>query len=274
MTVNSNAATIRSAVDQYRLEVNGVRFWAPYWVNDPKLMGDAGAPNLRGAFKGKGTPEQLALSVKRLLAKSSRRPQSAPDYRSLMRAHGLGIDCSGFLYHVLSSWLRAAGKPSLPRQLVVKRDDILTAMQRQKSWQRSKVSETEVGSWPQWVSMEQVCRRFHKNARMLTAVATLVHPKVVVPVGRAKDILPGDLIKLTSAQWGDHIAIVVENNGSELIIAESTEPADKLGGVRYDQIQIQHPERGLEHQGWKRARNYHPGGSNRDGIWRLQEMTQ
>jgi len=269
-----DSARIRKLVDEYQLEVGGVHFWAPYWVNDPKLMGDAGAPNLRGAFKGKGTPEQLTLSLKRLIAANSNRPQSAADYRSLMRAHGLGIDCSGFMYHVLSGWLRAARRPSLPRQLVVNRDDILTAMQRQKSWQRGKMSEEEVRSWPQWVPMQQVCQRFHKNARMLTAVATLVHPKVVVPVERAKDIRPGDLIKLTSRQWGDHIAIVVENNGSELIIAESTEPEDKLGGVTYDQIQIKNPERGLEHQGWKRAQNYHPGDANRDGIWRLQEMTQ
>lgn len=108
-----DASRLHSLIDQYRLEVGGVRFWAPYWVNDPKLIGAAGSAGLRGAFKG---------------------------------------------------------------------------------------------------------------------------------------------------------------NGTELIIAESTEPADQLGGVGYDRIAIADPERGLQDQGWARGKSFHPGGPSRDGVWRLQEL--
>lgn len=266
------AARIRSLIDEYQLEVGGVRFWTPYWVNNPKLMGDAAAPGLKGAFKGKGTPAQLKLILRRRLADTTKRPQSADGYRQFMRDQALGIDCSGFIYQVLSGWLRMTGRRPLPQQLVVSRDDVLVAMQRSKSWQQRDATEAEVRGWPPLVSMEQVRQRFHKQPRMLTAVATLVHPSVVVPVDRAKDTQPGDMIKFTSKQWGDHIALVVENKGAELVIAESTEPADKLGGVDYDRIHIMDPEHGLEHQDWPRARSYHPGGASRDGVWRLKEL--
>jgi hypothetical protein len=268
------ATHIRSLVDEYELELHGVKFWAPYWVNNPKLMGDANATGIKGAFKGKGTPAQLQRSLQRVIDKNGGQPQSAVDYRQLMRAHGLGVDCSGFIYYVLSGWLRATRHQPLAQQLVVRRADILEALHNRPSWQRGGVSEAEVKAWPPLVSLRQVCQRFHKDPRMLTAVATLVHPEVVVPVTRAQDMQPGDMIKFTSQAWGDHIALIVEQKGAELVIAESTEPADKLGGVGYDRISIKNPERGLEHQGWARAKSYHPGGASRDGVWRLKELTQ
>jgi len=84
----------------------------------------------------------------------------------------------------------------------VDRDSILEAMRHRPSWRRQEVQEAEVLKWPQLVPLVQVCQRFHKQPRMLTAVATLVHPAVVVAVTRAKDIQPGDMIKFTSKDWG------------------------------------------------------------------------
>ena len=272
MIAKSSSQQIRSLVDQYQLELDSSKFWMPYWVNNPNLMGDANPAGIKGAFKGKGTPGQLRRSLQQAISKDGGQPRSASDYRQLMRAHGLGIDCSGFVYYVLSNWLRSMHCQPLSQQLVVSRADILKAMRDSASWQRRGVSETEVQAWPPLVLLHQVCERFHKDPRMLTAVATLVHPEVVVPVTRAKDMQPGDMIKFTSAQWGDHIALVVENQGTQLVIAELTEPAHSLGGVGYDRIIITDPERGLEGQGWARAKSYHPGTATRDGVWRLKEV--
>jgi hypothetical protein len=269
----SHADRIRSLVDSYRLEVDGVAFWVPYWVNNPKLMGNATAPGVRGAFKGKGTPGQLVLSLQRVLAGGEHHPRTADGYRELMRSRGLGIDCSGFIYHVLDGWLRARGQGSLSSRLVTDREAVLEALRQRPSWQHRGVSEAEIHSWPHWVPLQLVYQRFHKSPRMLTAVATLVHPQVVEAVAAARDILPGDMIKFTSKQWGDHIALVVEQRSNELVIAESTEPADRLGGVTYSRVKITDPQRGLEYQGWERAASYDPGGATRDGVWRLKGLT-
>jgi hypothetical protein len=273
--VVSNSQLLKNFVEDYHLEVGGVRFWTPYWINKPGAMAHADvhadAPYIHGPFKGKGTPGQLRSALERILATTQRRPTTPAGYRKLMRSHGLGIDCSGFAYHLLSGWLRTSHRPDLPQRLVVDRDDILLAMQERPHWRRRGVTVAPVRAWPPQTPLDLVCRSFKKSPRMLVGVAALVHPAVVVPVTRVQDIQPGDLIKTTSPRWGDHIAVVIEQAEGRLLTAESTEPAGELGGVTYSPIVITHPGKGLEHQQWGHRHLYHPGKGN-DGVWRLRGL--
>lgn len=263
---------LRALADEYRLQLGGVWFWTPYWINRPGSIAHNDTPYIHGPFKGKGTPKQLLSVLERLLADSGKRLATPVAYRAFMRSHGLGIDCSGFAYHLLNGWLQTRQQESLAQHLVVSRNDVLKTMQDKPRWRRRGVSIAEVRTWPSLVSMQQMCKRFRKSPRMLAGVAALVHPTVVVPISKVQDILPGDLIKMTSPRWGDHIIVVIENTGKWLVVAESTEPAGKLGGVTYSRISIISPEKGLEYQQWDRLDLYHPGVGN-DGVWRLRGIS-
>lgn len=55
------------------------------------------------AYLGKGTPEQLVQAARARLAHDVSGSVAPERLRDLMQLHGIGVDCSGFAYHVLAA---------------------------------------------------------------------------------------------------------------------------------------------------------------------------
>jgi hypothetical protein len=248
---------VRRLSQRYELEIAGVRCWTPYWINwdEPPYFKDA-------PYRGKGTPQQITTTACQLLATSEQQPRTPEAMRGWMRQQGLGIDCSGFAYHVLNAYLRQRLNVTLAAHLRVYQADICAALKRHPDR-----ADPGLGRALPWLRLEQVCQVWRKEPAMLTDVRRLTDPTVAHPVERADQVQPGDLIKLTS-RYGDHIAIVCGRTADTIEYASSEDEPDGLGGIRCRQIQIGSPREGLEAQQWEQAHIYNPG-QNNDGAWRL-----
>ena len=129
-TLNSHALEI---IDRYlNLQIDGVTLTAPYFSNDSfnefkKLMRDVDMPEeyykrvnemyknkeaLYGWYRGKGTPEEIIQATIELIRKfdlntKNATPQGLSEF---MKFNGIGIDCSGLVYHVLDYVFNKIGK--------------------------------------------------------------------------------------------------------------------------------------------------------------------
>lgn len=181
----------QEVVNQY-LALPGIGISAPYF-NNRTLNQRA---SLRGLI-GKGTPEELAEEYHLLLVKRRRKLDTMTTSERIAFAveNGLGIDCSGFVYHVLDAQCHAQTNKNL-RHFI-----------------------TSPHTW-------NLMRRFiaHLRTAENTSVAVLAYPanSFEVPV---KDARAGDIITLTtldrSQRARDHVVIIdsvtrKENKVSEL----------------------------------------------------------
>jgi hypothetical protein len=253
------ASSLQQAVNQYRLHVSGVDFWTPYWINL-----EVGPYYLNAPLRGKGSPIELAGELKHIIASGADSPKTPEGMRQLMREHGLGVDCSGFVYHVLAAWL-ARFHIRLSQHLLVDRDDIVEAISHHP--ERAGLLPDPM---PPVVSLDEVCRAWSKNPAHITNVARLVHTGAVIGVPRAGSMRPGDMIKTTTG-FGDHLGIVTSVTPHVVTYYSSDDRPGELGGVSRHTITVTNPKLGLEDQMWDQASNYHPG-SNRDGVWRLNVL--
>jgi hypothetical protein len=249
---------VRPIVDRFQLSVGAVRFWVPYWINR-----EAAPYRLNAPYRGKGTPGQLASALARYAQGSG--ATTAEDWRRLMRQHGLGIDCSGFVYYVLDQLLQQRYRQRLASHLMLRRLEVLEALERRPE---RKIA-TPPESLPEVMPLGEACALWHKDPVNLTNVQRLVDPLVVEAVPSLLEVVPGDLIK-TWYKGEDHIAVVVEANSRQIVYADSGDRANGgLGGVAYGIINITNPALGLEAQDWERRHHYNPAGGRRDGLWRL-----
>lgn len=265
---SNDTNVLQRIIEQYQLEINGTNFWVPYWINIPGALDGAylSSPDLRGPYKGKGTPTQLRSVLLRRIQQQRLRPSTGSDYRRLMRQWGLGVDCSGFVYYVLNQFLRARGKAPLRNAIFIPKREVRVLWQKYHDQLRAGLpSRQTVENLPDPVPMAQFCRQFHKNPVHHTNVKRLVGAYSVTPVLRAEDIRPADLIKLSSKEF-DHIGIVVKSTTKSVTYASSDDVRDRLGGITFHTLPITHPAVALHRQSWPDGRRY--DASKRDGVWR------
>lgn len=254
---------LMEAAEEYHLELNGIRFWTPYWINW------ASAPYfLNAPYQGKGTPGQIKAALRHRLIRVKSRSYSADDYRLLMRQSGLGIDCSGLAVHLMTILLRQVYKLSLGDHVFIPKADIIAAWDK-PSWQRARVTKAQLEIMPQQVPVSQVAKLFHKNPRRLTNVDRLTSPQAANTITQAAEAQPGDLIKTTSPS-GDHIGVIVLVEPTRLRYAESRDSDDGIGGVSFRTIRLLRPELGLEAQTWQDKVNFNPTVGDR--ICRLKVL--
>lgn len=254
--------------NQYILDFAGAKVRVPYWVNSQQLMAAVVEKWIIGPYKGKGTPAQIKRVVEQRLRTRPKSLQTETAYREYMRSIGLGADCSAFVYHVLDGFLRRHYHQRLMNLLVIDKADVLQVYDAKDSWQK-KANRSQIERQPDVISLAWLHQNIGKNPRMITNVARLVDPHVVQQISTAGEIQAGDLIKMTSQQFGDHIAVVVRVEDQRIVAAEMIEPENDLGGLVYNTITITDPQQGLEVQKWQHRRSFHPGQGN-DGVYRLQ----
>lgn len=210
-------------IDRYlNLQLGGKSVVAPYYMNLKR------AKDLR-AMVGKGTPDEIEMEVQiwaKLRAKDLD-TMTAEAIREFMMAEDIGIDCSGFVMHVMNVWHKSTTGRSIWRKMHIYNTDLL-----------------------------------HKIAYFLKPVEKL-GAEIITNLDNCdsieiKDVKPGDLIRSKWKRKNSHHVLLVSkvtfDEKSQLPVlidyVNSTEQYGETNGVRYGQIKIKDVTKKLQDQEW------------------------
>lgn len=230
--------SVHEQAERYKLTANDLEVWTPYWVNEP------GVPE--GPFSGKGSPRQIQEELDSILTDYTDELHNSEEARYLMLRNGLGVDCSGFAYHVLSALLKETADSDLAQELAVDKTSIEEAWLNKDSWQ-DKISRAEIEQLPAAVTLREVCDRLEKDPAQLTNVRRLCDERSSVYITRAALAQPADMIQMSTA-YGDHIGIVTENNEGFIRFVSSDFDPVGPGGVAFHEIPVNDPDKAIEEQ--------------------------
>lgn len=229
MASNKLSQSARDIIQSYlRLPFDNKVVSCPYFNNK--------RARVRGGLRvliGKGTHHEITEEAK-ILAKRHNvdlESLSDKDIKKFLVEHNIGIDCSGFTFHILDAELRARSKGTLKQQL----------------------------SFPH---IKSPLRKFLAKFRTIenTNVVTLSQEENSVEIPLA-DIAPADMIIILSSEKfsnPNHVLIVheVNTNGSlqEIHYTHSFEwrtDGAANHGVRQGTISITYPSKNLLSQHWE-----------------------
>lgn len=90
------------------LNLGGKKIHCPYWSNQPPTLS-------YGPYKGKGTPTQIVKATIKLAQKHNLdlNRLSSSDIKKFMENCQIGVDCSGFVYHMLDVLAKERGKKGI-----------------------------------------------------------------------------------------------------------------------------------------------------------------
>jgi hypothetical protein len=160
------------------------RVACPYWINDL-------SKGIKGPFSGKGTPRQI-VSVAYRRAKALKINLDSLNKEELivfLMDNRIGVDCSGFVFHLLNSLDKEKGGDGISRKYL-KNIEI-------PGWRASWRVSADM------LSSEEFTRKI-----------------------KLEDIRPGDMIRLLK---GKHVAFVVEVNTDSIVYAHSSTFTMKRG---------------------------------------------
>lgn len=126
-----NNSVFEEAEHYRNLQIFGCEIICPYYINRPvgyliDLMRNVGIDDAKitefyskfkensapyGWYQGKGTAPQIEDTIKHFLPYAGfGRPKITPEgLRDLMRLRGVGVDCSGFVFNILSDGFKKVG---------------------------------------------------------------------------------------------------------------------------------------------------------------------
>jgi hypothetical protein len=216
-------------VNQYvNFEIAGKKFNIPYCMafdaSEKPLTYHRGRTQRFKNYGGKGSPEQIRKALIKTAQKHNLNltEASTEEIKKLMVQHGIGIDCSGFVYHVLDRYLRERYHTSLARHIL---------------------------RYPGAIGvLERIVLRPQRVRRC--SAATLTSKLNTIEIELVKDMQPGDMIRLTHADWkGKHIAIIVDVDAHYITYAAASEYT-KDPDCHLAKIEIIDSTKGLEAQNW------------------------
>lgn len=220
----------------FNLRVGDKTVVCPYFRNVKRVRAE-----LR-SLVGKGTPEEIEEEI-RIYAKLrgfDLNNSSAKQIRDFMQTQGIGIDCSGFVSHVLNVWLKSVGKGRI--------------------WSNIKFPKASL------------YRSFVRSLRPIENIsADLLTSDLNAEKVELKNISIGDLLRLKGLQRGHHVAIVTEvsrtTEGKLLNFkyAESSENYGDENGVRISKVQVVDENKELKDQKWL-------GVDDKGTCWTLRQL--
>lgn len=246
-----SSAEVRAAVDEYLLDVNGVKFWTPYFINTPKAKGETSGSNLQGFMLGKASALDIKGELDHILATQPPEDESPEGYRKLMFENRLGIECSGFLYHVLNGILQ----DKLANFLTWSREELLREYDNGTTWHQEELKRKAVEGYPSWIALEQVVKDWGwQSPERVVNIRRIVSIQTCKVFDDVRMIQVGDLIyEIGKDDQIDHAVIVVSVDGNELTCAHSGGTHGRpgyYGGVEYLTITITDPSKPIQHQQW------------------------
>jgi hypothetical protein len=253
---------LRSIAERYHLSIGTLKVWAPYWINSSEPPFWLGAP-----YRGKATAGQLERTARQHLGTEGRIVSDVDEARTFMTQHGLGVDCSGFTYHVLDQWLQQR-RMRLAQFLLIDEREIKSRNERRPQlgakWEQRPI--------PQSMPLIAACKVWQGDPAQLVNVRRLLDPSVVMAVVAAGDIKPGDMIGMSNNRSEDHIGLVLEVGDESITYADSAYESGP--GVQVREIMIYEWDQDLSQQEWSQHNLFHPGRQGRvDGAWRLRALS-
>ena len=243
----SDSELLRTFVDQYELEVEGVKFWTPYYISERREKVE-GEP-IVGPFKGRGTPEEILGYLLDQL--DTTRFRSGEEYRAYMSSLRLGVECSGFAYYVLDSWLASKGV-ILAKNLFKSREEMLDVYDNPKLTPPKGLTREQVESYGTWVDLLQIQEDWGNQPKRIIQSQTFWNDGSSKEVGLS-DLRGGDLIGMMGYDGIGHHLVVISNDGRTIQYAHSGGPhgiKGYFGGVEYGEIEITDPHKPIIEQDW------------------------
>ncbi|QQR93776.1 hypothetical protein IPJ91_01300 [bacterium] len=205
MKISSLSKNTEKVIDGYiNLNLGNKKVRCPYYINSKHTKMD-----LR-TLVGKGNPNEIEDEVKiwAQIMKFDLNNSSESQIREFMQKFGIGVDCSGFVAHILNTELKSRGMKSLKHILKFQNNDV-----------RAKFS------------------RLLKEVEFISA-NTLTNESNSVKI-RLDEVQPLDMIRLHSIiPGGFHIALVTKVENNEITYIHSSKFYLDENGVRYSKIRI------------------------------------
>ncbi len=207
---------------------------------------------------GKGSPEMIYKEVFAVITNRNLRVTdlTSGEIYKIMKEERIGIDCSGFVYHLLDAYLLAEKRKSL--------SDILFRYLG------------IIGL------IEKHILRFQRFRRI--SAATLTSTLNCQKIESLNNIHIGDLIRMSVNKNADHVLIITnlikDQSGSitKIEYAQSSGQNTQNRGPHIGEIEVIDPNQTLKEQNWMEVdlkgnsykSYYHPGQG--DGIFRLKYL--
>jgi hypothetical protein len=214
--------TIQKRIEDYKnLKLGNTTVVTPYFINDKRKR------DLR-AMVGKGTPEEIIMEARiwEKLKGADFSKMSNEEIKQFLIDRALGIDCSGFIVHILNQYfLQTKHKPL---------------------WDFLKIPNKSFGAYIKYKlrPVEQL------GASIITNLENC--SQVNLSEVQVMDLIRSKSIKLN----GDHIMIVSQVNRDDngnlisLKYTHSTPHYGQLNGVKTGEIKIIDINKPLEEQDW------------------------
>lgn len=213
----------RLVIDEYNsLNIEGHKVVAPYFMNIRKQRG-----GLR-VLVGKGDPGEIEREVKvwAQLKGIDLTKMTPVQIRDFMITQNIGIDCSGFVVHVLNYWLRSQGDKPLINYLMFKKQKLIDKLKHKLR------------------PVESIGANFLTNQDNCITITDL------------NKVLPGDFVRLKGLQKNSHHILLIhqvvkeDKQVKQIEYVHSTSHFGKDCGIRYGKINIIDIKKPLEEQEW------------------------
>lgn len=223
MIVHKLPSSAYKVIDEYlNLPLGGKKVNCPYYIN-PKTQ----RAGLR-VLVGKGDPGEIAreMNVIAQLKSVDLSILNKDEIRLFMQDSHVGIDCSGFITHILNYWLKNQGDRPLISYIKFENNDIFNKLKRKLR------------------PVEQL------GAKLLTNLENCRE------ISELNNIRPGDFLRSKGLRKNSHHIILIsevtleDGKVTELEYVHSIKGYNAENGVRFGKILITDNKRKLEDQVW------------------------
>lgn len=231
----------------FELDVNAYGVMPPYWIN---------TPDYSNGFKGaKGSPEDMQGEVNRIVSECLEVDEAINVYdeesaRNFLYRNQVGIDCSGFAYHLIDRVVEGNLGNSFSDYLFIPKEGVVAASKKETWRSAYDLTASEASNLPPMVPLNWVCETFEKEPASQVNVARLCNDAASAEVPDFYDIQAGDLIQMKRDGKSKHIGIVAEAAGNEFTMWDSYREDRGYGGIRPHSIKIIDASLPLETQKW------------------------
>lgn len=206
-----------TALQYISCEVFGEAFNIPYMINNSDRYC---SPHT----KGKAPIQAIIEEFKQKLAQDQQQNShlSANKIKLKMQSYGIGIDCSGFAYHLLNPLVTSRTGKDLSHFLV---------------------------RFPGILGILDI-KIFNKKRYQKISATQLTNSSNTNRVNLISDIQVGDIIRMTHEGYeGKHPLVIVQVSPKFLVYAHSSEYVE-INGAHFGKIKIIDNAKGLEKQKW------------------------
>ena len=209
-------------INKYKkLKLGGKDVSCPYFINTRK------AKDLR-AMVGKGTPEEIEFEAKiwEKLKGVNFNQMNEGEIRQFLIDRGIGVDCSGFIMHVLNEWFLLKTNKSI--------------------WGKLKIPDKNL--------IAKISYFFKPIQKLGAEIITNNENTSKVNLN---EVIPLDLIRSKGQKQNAHHVLLItkvkkdqDKKTKEIHYINSNEKYDKQNGIREGKIIINNPDKNLELQNW------------------------